>query len=180
MIFRGNWRAKPVYSVYPRDSKISVPPWIFSHGARLAIPFWTRISFAQGIVLQMGSLSSSGFISSIPGHTQSVKSDLFIVEREITDLRQLTHGSRQGLQVDPDLLVPLEEVGEPHHAVLLLQAGGAGDEVLHHLAVSLGGVEALEDAGEQVQLEAPQVLLQQQRRRNVGLSQAANIFPGLT
>ena len=76
-----------------------------------------------------------------------------------TNLSELTHGCRECLQVDPDLLVPLEEVGEPHHAVLLLQAGRAGDEVLHHLAVSLRGVEALEDAGQQVQLQTSQILL---------------------
>ena len=93
----------------------------------------------------------------MPAHDQS---DLVDERIEITNLSQLTHGSRQSLQVDPDLLVPLEEVGEPHHAVLLLQAGRAGDEVLDHLAVSLSGVETLEDAGQQVQLQAPQVLLQ--------------------
>ena len=108
------------------------------------------------------------------------RSDLPIGEIEITNLSQLTHGSRQSLQVDPNLLVPLEEVGEPHHAVLLLQAGGAGDEVFHHLAVPLGGVEALEDARQEVQLQTPEVLLQQEGRRNVGLAQAANILPGLT
>ena len=66
IMFLGNCRAKPVYSVYPRLSRISVPPWMFSQGARFAMPFWTRISLAQGMVLQMGSLSISGFISSMP------------------------------------------------------------------------------------------------------------------
>ena len=101
-------------------------------------------------------------------------------EIEITDLGQLTHGSRQGLQVHSDLLVSLEEVGEPHHAVLLLQAGGAGDEVFHHLAVTLGGVEPLEYTGEQVQLQTSQILLKEERRRNVAFSEAFNIIPALS
>ena len=51
--------------------------------------------------------------------------------------------------------------------------------MFHHLTVPLGGVEALEDAGQEVQLQTPEVLLQQEGRRNVGLAQAANILPGL-
>ena len=58
-MFLGNWSANPVYSVYPSDSKISVPPWMFSQGALLAIPFWTKISLAQGMVLHIGSLYQS-------------------------------------------------------------------------------------------------------------------------
>ena len=40
--------------------------WMSSHGALSAIPFCIRISLAHGILRHIGSLSSSGFISSWP------------------------------------------------------------------------------------------------------------------
>ena len=41
------------------------------------------------------------------------------------------------------------------YCIIYLEAGRAGDEVPDHLAVPLCGVEPLEDAGEQIQLQAP-------------------------
>ena len=52
--------------------------------------------------------------------------------------------------------------------------------MLHHLAVSLRGVEALEDAGQQVQLQTSQILLKKERRRNVAFPEAFNIIPALS
>ena len=52
--------------------------------------------------------------------------------------------------------------------------------MLHHLAVSLRGVEALEDAGQQVQLQTSQILLQEEWGRNVGFSETFNVIPGVS
>ena len=52
--------------------------------------------------------------------------------------------------------------------------------MLHHLAVPLRGVEALEYAGEEVQLQTPQVLLQEEWRRNVAFTETFNVIPALS